>query len=98
MLIQSKHLGGAKVFSLHTGHPVGELAEPIINPHKFNVEGFYITGRWQQKYKEPVALLSQDIREIAARRALINSVDEITPLSELVRLQDVVKLNVSLIG
>ena len=98
MLIQSKHLEGAKVLSLHTGQPVGELGDPVINPQKFNVEGFYVTGRWQQQAKVPMALLCQDIREITARRVLINSLDEITPLSELVRLQDVIKFKYSLIG
>lgn len=98
MLIQSKHLLGARVISIHTGQPVGELGEPIINPNKFSVEGFFVTGNWQQKYNEPVALLSQDIREITAQRALINSVDEITPLSELVRLNEVIKIKYTLIG
>lgn len=98
MLIQSKHLEGAKVLSLHTGQPVGELAEPIINPNKFKVDGFYVTGPWQQQSKQPMILLSQDIREIAARRVLINSIDEITPLNELIRIKDVVKLGYSLVA
>src|SRR3990167_4029648 len=97
MLVQSKNLVGAKILSLHTGQPIGQVGEPIINPHKLVIAGFYCYGRWAQARKEPLILLGQDIREVASGGVLINSVDDLTPLSELVRLKEIIDLEYKLL-
>lgn len=95
--MQSKHLVGLQIISLHTGQLVGELGSPIINPHSLSLAAFRCKTRWQKKRQEDLILLTQDIRQVASGRVLINSVDEIRPVSDLVRLQEVIKIDFSLI-
>lgn len=94
MLLQSSQLAHGRVISLHTGQQVATLSSPILSPHKLEVVGFYCENGRGQK----IALLSQDIREAAPGKILIDSEDELTAVNDLVRLQDVININFSLIG
>lgn len=94
MLLQSSQLAHGRVISLHTGQQVAVLTNPILSPHKLEVVGFYCEDDLGKK----TALLSQDIREAAPGKVLIDSEDEITAVSELIRLQDVIDINFTLIG
>jgi len=94
MLLQSSQLAHGRVISLHTGQQVASLTNPILSPHKLEVVGFYCEDGRGQK----TALLSQDIREAAPGKVLIDSEDEITAVGELIRLQGVIDINFTLIG
>jgi uncharacterized protein YrrD len=96
MLLQSNQLEGASVVSLHTGQVIGQLDKPIIDPHKLEVAGFYCL---QPRNKdESMVLLTQDIRDITPGKVLINSADEITSASHLIRLEETIKIGFSIVG
>ncbi len=95
MLVQSKQLNGARIVSLHTGHAIGSLGAPIINPHKLLVDGFYVN--LPRGKNQPMVMLTQDIRQFdQGSRVFINSGDEIVPATELLRLKEIMSLNFSL--
>lgn len=95
MLLQSKQLVGARIMSLHTGTPVGQLGEAIIDPHKLEVVAFYCER--QNRNSEELILLVQDVREATANKVLVDSVDELSTAEHLIRLQEVLKLRFGLI-
>lgn len=97
MLLQSKNLINTAVISLHTGHPVGQLQEPIIDPHKLELVGFYVGGKWSEDHTEELILLSKDIRDLNPKRAMINSLDELAAKGDLHRLKDIIEIDYKLI-
>lgn len=97
MLLQSKNLINTAVISLHTGHPVGQLQEPIIDPHKLEVVGFYVGGQWTENHTEQLILLTSDIRDLNPKRAMINSLDELASKSDLHRLKDILQIKYEII-
>lgn len=96
MLLQSKQLANSNIVSMHTGRAVGQLAGAIIDPHKLEVAGFYCQLP-QNRQILPV-LLTQSIRQTDGRRVLIDSTDEITEPSELLRHQNLLKIKFNLVG
>lgn len=97
MLLQSKNLMNTAVISLHTGHPVGQLQKPIIDPHKLEVVGFYVDGQWTENHTEELILLASDIRDLNPKRAMINSLDELAAKSDLHRLKDILAIKYELV-
>lgn len=96
MLLQSRQISGAQILSLHTGRPIAQVNEPIINPHNLEVVGFYVAN--PRSRQQPLVLLSNDVRDIAPKKVLVNSADELTAATDLVRLQDTLKIRFSLLG
>lgn len=94
MLLQSSQLARGRVISLHTSQAIATLGEPIINPNTLSVEAYYCQAATGQKQ----ALLTKDIREAAPGKVLVDSVDEITAVDQLMRLQEIINLRFNLIG
>jgi uncharacterized protein YrrD len=94
MLLQSKQLLSARIMSLHTGHSIGRLAQPIINPHKLEIVAFYCES--QKRQNDPAILLTRDIRDASSGKVLIDSTDELTSVSHLIRLKEFIDLNFKL--
>lgn len=97
MLLQSKSLSNAPVMSLHTGHAIGHLAQPIIDPHNLEVIGFYVGGEANDAHPEQLIVLTRDFRDISPRRCMVNSSDELTSANDLHKYKDVLDLNFHLI-
>lgn len=95
MLQLSNAILNRPVLSLRTGSSVATAVKPIFNPNNLKIEGFYCTDRF---HKDQPILLYQDIREIIPQGFVVNDHDVLTEPHELVRLQDVLKLNFELIG
>jgi uncharacterized protein YrrD len=96
MLQLSGSLINQPVLSLRTGGLVATITEPIINPNNLKIEGFYCKdsiNRHQQ-----LVLLVQDIRDIIPEGFVVNDHDVLAEPSELVRLQDIIKLHFQLVG
>ena len=88
-------LGGMSVLSIRTGGPVALIGEPIINPHNLYIEGWYVQDN---KTKETLVLLSQDIREVIDKGFIINDHEILSEIDELVRLKDIIDINFKLLG
>lgn len=96
MLQLSGALLNRPILSLRTNAQVGTALQPIINPNNLKIEGFYCEDKFNKK-KQSV-LLYQDIRDVMAQGIIVNDHDALSDPSELVRLQDIMKLNFALIG
>lgn len=71
------------------------INDVIINPNNLKVEGWFATDLGNKKR---VILLSQDVREILTQGFVVNDHDALTPRDELVRLNDLLKHEFTLIG
>jgi len=87
------------VLSLHAGYPIATLTEMIINPHNLSIEAFYTANVSKSKSdKERSALLVQDIREASGNRVIVDHADDIRPVEDLIRLQEMIAIDYRLIG
>ena len=96
MLQLSGTLLNRPILSLRAGVPIGTALTPIINPNNLKIEGFNCQDRFDKK-KHSV-LLYQDIRDVMPQGLVVNDQDALSDPEELVRLEDIMKLNFALIG
>jgi sporulation protein YlmC with PRC-barrel domain len=95
MYVLASQLSSLPVVSLQTGETVAAVQRPLINAGNLNILAYYcLTPRQDQ----PLVLLVQDIREHAVDCLIIDSDEELTEASELVRLQAVLEQNFSPLG
>jgi sporulation protein YlmC with PRC-barrel domain len=69
---------------------------PIINPNNLKIEGFYCQDGLDRHRQ--LILLYQDIRDIITQGFVVDDHDVLADPSELVRLQELMRLNFQLIG
>jgi uncharacterized protein YrrD len=96
MLQLSGALINRPILSLRTGTTVGTALQPIINPNNLKIEGFYCEDRFDKKKQR--VLLYQDIRDVMKQGIVVNDHDALSDPEELVRLQEIMKLQFNLIG
>jgi sporulation protein YlmC with PRC-barrel domain len=84
------------VLSLRTGTVVAVTTTPIINPNNLKIEGFYCEDSVERG--KTLVLLYQDIRDLLAQGFVIDDHDVLVEPNELVRLQDILKLNFTIFG
>jgi sporulation protein YlmC with PRC-barrel domain len=95
MLLLVNKLINRPVLSLRTGGQVAVTYGCIISPDNLKIEGLYCHDRAS---KQNLILLYQDIRNIIDQGIIVNDHDVLSTPDVLVRLQDILKLNFSLIG
>ncbi len=95
MLQLSGTLLNKEILSLRTGAPVATVVSPIINPDNLKIEALICSDRFNGNN---LVLLYQDIREYTTKGYIVNDHDVLTDPEDLVRLQDVIKLNYKLVG
>lgn len=95
MLVMGQKLLNKRIMSLRIGRPIGIVDEPIINPYNLKIEGWHATDLGT---KQPVILLSQDIRDIIAQGFVVNDHESLSDPNELIRLRKVLEHNFILIG
>ncbi len=81
--------------SLRTGAAVATSQALIINPNNLKIEGLYCVDRFSN---ERLILLQQDIRDMVPQGIAINDHDALTDPEDLIRLQDILKLNFEILG
>jgi sporulation protein YlmC with PRC-barrel domain len=96
MLQLSGALLNRPILSLRTGTPVARITKPLVNPNNLKVEGFFCQSNDDRR--KQFILLYQDIRDIIPQGFVVNDVDVLTDPAELVRLQEVIKINYELLG
>ena len=96
MLVLNTQLQNIPIMSLQSGGSLGMAAEPIIDPRKLQIVAYHVTG---PRIQEPSILYTSDIREIGPLGLIVDHADRVMTLDEdLVRLQEVISLNFTLIG
>ncbi|HUD07905.1 MAG TPA: hypothetical protein VMQ52_02415 [Candidatus Saccharimonadales bacterium] len=96
MLQLSQALLNRPVLSLRTGTTIGNVTTPIINPNNLKIEGFYCQDKFDKKKQR--ILLYQDIRDIMPQGFVVDDHEVLSESHELVRLQEIIKLEFMLIG
>lgn len=96
MLKLSQTIINQPVLSLRTGGPVGVAYQPIIDPNNLSVVGFYCQD--PHKPKQPLVLLSQDIREWIPQGFAINDYEVLSEPDELVRLKKTLDIEFELLN
>ena len=95
MLILSGQFTNKNVISLRTGRPVANVVGPIINPNNLKIEALRVND---SRDKKSLILLTQDIRQFHNTGAYINDYADLSEEEDLVRLQEILKINFVLIG
>ena len=95
MLQLSNNMIGIAIMSLRTGGKIATGVEPIINPHNLKIEAWYCDDMFS---KDRLVLLAQDIRDFVPQGIAVNDHDVLTDPDDLIRLQDILKLDFRLIG
>jgi uncharacterized protein YrrD len=96
MLITIQNMLGAPVMSLQTGQPLAKLDVPIIDPRNLKIVAFYVSGPMVEY--QPAVLFAEDIREFGDVGAIVDSADQITPTTDLIRLNEVIDFHFELNG
>lgn len=96
MLRLSQALINKPVLSLRMGTQVAVAIKPIINPNNLKIEGFDCQDRYERNKK--LVLLSKDIREVIPKGFVVNDHEVLSEPGDLLRLEEIIKLNFELIG
>jgi len=81
--------------SLRSGRRLSSILEPIIDPNKLTITGFYAEDRASGLDK---ILLVEDIREFGELGIIVDSEEDLVDSSDLVRLETVLNMNYEIIG
>jgi uncharacterized protein YrrD len=82
--------------SIQSGTSLGVTGEPILDPRKLQVVAFYVNG---PRLQGANVLHVGDIREVGPMGFIVDNADSVMLLDDdLVRLQEVIDLNFTLIG
>lgn len=95
MLLLHERLINQPVLSLRTGGKIATTAELIINPDNLKVVGIYCIDHFT---KEPLILLTQDIREMLAKGIVVNDHEVLTDPDELIRMKRILELEYEVTG
>ena len=95
MLVYNSNLIGTPILSVQAGGPIGQIANPIVNPDNLQVIAFKLTG----PVIDPAVsiLATHSIREYSNLGMVIDSVDELVSPSDIVKIEQVLQLNFDLL-
>lgn len=93
MLIVSTQLVGMPIVSVHASAKIGATTRVIINPHNLTIAGFYVL---RPARGEEEVLLPQDIRETDGKVFVINHEEDLADAEDLIRLEEVLKIDYQL--
>ena len=98
MLLSYTTLLNHPVLSLHVGGEIARLGLPIIDPDDLKVIAYTVDGPLVGKGEVGNILMTRDIRETDKIGAIIDSIDVLVNRDDVVKLDQVMKINFRLIG
>jgi len=97
MLVVGSKLIGAAVMSVHVGGEIARTKSAIVDPEDLKVIAYVLTGPLLRGMTEDI-LRTDDVREYGKLGLIIDSRDELVAREDVVRIDEVVKLNFELVG
>lgn len=97
MLIYDSKLKGNQILSLHLGAPIGRVTQAIVDPNVLEIIAFRIEGPTINASTGDI-LPVKSVREYSQMGMIIDSVDDLVNETEIVRIQEILKLNFALVG
>ena len=99
MLVIGSTIVGNSVLSLHVGGAIGKATSAIIDPENLNILAYTVDGPVVKNNPECGNILDiNDIREVSTDGLIIDSSDVLVNREDVLHLDEVMKLNFSLIG
>lgn len=83
------------IMGLRGGRRLSQTLDPIIDPHKLKIAGFYVEDRATGIDK---ILLVEDVREFSEVGIIVDSEDAFMDAGDLVRLESILDMNFEIIG
>lgn len=98
MLLNSNRLLGCPVLSLHLGGPIGAVSEIIINPNDLKIMALRVDGPQAGNGEYGDLLDISSVREFSNLGLIIDSIDDLVSDGDVIKLDDIIKLNFDVIG
>ncbi|MFV0484740.1 MAG: PRC-barrel domain-containing protein [Candidatus Saccharimonadales bacterium] len=98
MLIVGSKLLGYPVLSLHVGGEIARTEAAIINPEGLKVVAYTLNGPVLKNQDVGNILEISDVRELSPRGMIVDSSDDFVIREDIIRLDEVMKLNFRLVG
>lgn len=96
MLIAGSRLIDAPVMGLQTGSELARTSKAIIDPRTLEIVAYEVTGPLLNM--RPSALRIADVREFSEIGLIVDSSDEFVSPIDIIKLNEIYKLNFGLIG
>ena len=98
LIVGSKMIGG-RVLSLHVGGQVASIRDAVIDPEDLHILAYTLSGPIIQNDPDVGDILvTDDIREVNMDGSIIDSTDIFVNREDVIRIDEVMKLNFNLIG
>lgn len=97
MLVNGSKLIGTPILSLHTGGTLARVSTNIVDPNDLRVMAFRLDGELLSGEYGDI-LQSMKVREFSRMGMIIDSIDDLVKREEVVRLDEIMSLNFSLLG
>ena len=99
MLVIGSTMIGNSVLSLHIGGAIGTTKAAIIDPENLNIIAYTVDGPAIKNDPEVGNILDvNDVRELGPEGLIINSTDVLVKREDIIRVDEVMKLNFGLVG
>ena len=98
MLIVGSKLLGYPVLSLHVGGEIARTDTAIINPDGLQIVAYTLSGAILKNSDVGNILEVSDVRELSPRGMIVDSSDDFVIREDIIRLDEIMKLNFRLIG
>ena len=97
MLINGSKLSNSKVLSLHVGGAIATVKRVVIDPNNLKIIAFEVGGPLIRGEVGNILDVT-DIREVANIGMIIDSTDDLMEQEDVIRINDIMKLNFNLVG
>lgn len=97
MLVYASKLVRFPILSLHVGGPIAVVEEPIVDPRKMKIVGFYVGGPLVNNDTGDI-VQTEIVREFSFAGMIVNSIDEFTSRGEVVALDKILETGFQMDG
>ena len=98
MLVIGSKMINNPILSLHVGDQIATTQRAIIDPEDLKVMAYTLTGPLLNDPEVGDILMTDDVRELGPNGLIIDSIDRLVTREDIIRLDEVMKLNFNLIG
>ena len=98
MLLNSSRLIGCPVLSLHLGGPIGRVTGEVVDPNDLRIIAFNVDGPQTGDGDHGDILDVRSIREFSNIGMIIDSIDDLVSKGEVIKFDEIMDLNFSVIG
>ena len=95
MLVYNSNLIGTPILSVEAGGPIGQIASAVVNPGNLQIIAFKLVGPVIDPSRN--ILDTKSIREYSNLGMVIDGIDELASPSDIVKIEQVLKLNFDLL-